>query len=91
MTDKYEQYRVSAVGKLTPPFEPSCSVVCDIFNVNPYCNPNERLKLCHDAMNGKNINIETNKFMDMVNRLEKVIALDAFDRIGLLEIKLEVK
>ena len=92
MTDKkYEQYRVSAVGKLTPPFEASCSIVCDIFNVNPYCNPNERLKLCHDAMQGKDINIETNKFMDMGNRLEKVIALAAFDRIGLLDIQLEVK
>ena len=44
MTDKYEQYRVSAVGKLTPDFEPSCSVVCDIFNVNPHCNPNRKIE-----------------------------------------------
>ena len=91
MTDeKYPEHRSSAIGKLTPDFEVSCSVVCDVFNVNPYTNPNERLKLCHDAMNGKDISFETNNAMDMGNRLEKAIALAAFDRIGLLDIELEV-
>ena len=91
MTDKkYPEHRGSALGKLTPDFEVSCSVVCDVFNVNPYTNPNERLKLCHDAMNGKDISFETNNAMDMGNRLEKAIALAAFDRIGLLDIELEV-
>jgi hypothetical protein len=91
MTDeKYSEYRASAIGKITPDYMISASTLVDIFGLNPYTTPNQRLKLCHDAMSGKDIRFAANNAMDMGNRLEKPIALAAFDRIGLLDIELEV-
>ena len=79
-----------ALGKLTNDFEPSASVMADIFGVNPYTTRNQRLEICHKAMHGENVRTEPNNFMDMGNRLEKPIALAANDRIGLIDLQLEI-
>ena len=79
-----------ALGKLTNDFEPSASVVCDIFEANPYTTRNQRLEICHKAMQGESVRTEPNNFMDMGNRLEKPIALAANDRIGLIDLQLEI-
>ena len=80
-----------AVGKLTEDFQLSCSIAdAVITGNNPYQTRNQVLENCHKAMNGEDISIPTNNYMEVGNVLEKPIAELACKRIGLLDAELVI-
>ena len=80
-----------AVGKLTENFQLSCSIAdAVITGNNPYQTRNQVLENCHKAMNGEDISIPTNNYMEVGNVLEKPIAELACKRIGLLDAELVI-
>ena len=81
-----------AVGKLTPDFQLSCSLLEPIITgQNPYQTRNQVLENCHKALQGEDIRIATNNYMEVGNVLEKPVAELAAKRIGLLDIQLVVE
>lgn len=84
-------HTAEAVGKLTPDYEISCSLLEPIITgQNPYKTRNQVLEDCHKALNGEDIRIPTNNYMEVGNVLEKVVAELSGRRIGLLEIELVI-
>ena len=80
-----------AVGKLTVNYEPSASILEPIITgQNPYQTRNQVLENCHKAMNGEDISIPTNNYMEVGNVLEKPVAELACKRIGLLDAELVI-
>ena len=80
-----------AVGKLTVNWELSASIAdAVITGNNPYQTRNQVLENCHKAMNGEDISIPTNNYMEVGNVLEKPIAELARKRIGLLDAELVI-
>jgi len=89
-TEKIE-HTPEAVGKLTPDYEISCSLLEPlIIGQNPYATRNQILENCHKALNGEDIRIATNNYMEVGNVLEKPVAELASKRIGLLDIELVI-
>jgi hypothetical protein len=85
-------HTAEAVGKLTPDFQLSCSLLEPIITgQNPYKTRNQVLEDCHKALNGEDIRIATNNYMEVGNVLEKPVAELAAKRIGLLDIELVVE
>ena len=81
-----------AVGKLTPDYEISCSLLEPLITgQNPYQTRNQVLENCHKALQGEDIRIATNNYMEVGNVLEKPVAELAAKRIGLLDIQLVVE
>jgi len=84
-------HTAEAVGKLTPDYEISCSLLEPIITgQNPYKTRNQVLEDCHKALNGEDIRIPANNYMEVGNVLEKVVAELSGRRIGLLEIELVI-
>jgi hypothetical protein len=80
-----------AVGKLSVNWELSASIAdAVITGNNPYQTRNQVLENCHKAMNGEDISIPTNNYMEVGNVLEKPIAELACKRIGLLDAELVI-
>ena len=78
-------HTTEAIGKLTPDFELSCSLLEPIITgENPYQTRNQVLENCHKALKGEDIRIATNNYMEVGNVLEKPVAELASKRIGLL-------
>lgn len=89
-TEKIE-HTPEAVGKLTPDYEISCSLLEPLITgQNPYATRNQILENCHKALNGEDIRIATNNYMEVGNVLEKPVAELASKRIGLLDIELVI-
>jgi len=89
-TQKIE-HTPEAVGKLSPNWELSASIADAIITGNnPYQTRNQVLENCHKAMNGEDISIPTNNYMEVGNVLEKPIAELACKRIGLLDAELVI-
>ena len=85
-------HTAEAVGKLTPDYEISCSLLEPLITgENPYQTRNQVLENCHKALQGENIRIATNNYMEVGNVLEKPVAELAAKRIGLLDIQLVVE
>ena len=85
-------HTAEAVGKLTPDFQLSCSLLEPIITgQNPYQTRNQVLENCHKALQGEDIRIATNNYMEVGNVLEKPVAELAAKRIGLLDIQLVVE
>ena len=85
-------HTAEAVGKLTPDYEISCSLLEPLITgQNPYQTRNQVLENCHKALKGEDIRIPTNNYMEVGNVLEKPIAELASKRIGLLDIQLVVE
>ena len=85
-------HTAEAVGKLTPDYEISCSLLEPLITgQNPYKTRNQVLEDCHKALNGEDIRIATNNYMEVGNVLEKPVAELASKRIGLLDIQLVVE
>ncbi len=85
-------HTAEAVGKLTPDYEISCSLLEPIITgQNPYQTRNQVLENCHKALKGEDIRIPTNNYMEVGNVLEKPVAELAAKRIGLLDIQLVVE
>lgn len=85
-------HTAEAVGKLTPDYEISCSLLEPLITgQNPYKTRNQVLEDCHKALNGEDIRIATNNYMEVGNVLEKPVAELAAKRIGLLDIELVVE
>ena len=85
-------HTAEAVGKLTPDYEISCSLLEPLITgQNPYKTRNQVLEDCHKALNGEDIRIATNNYMEVGNVLEKPVAELAAKRIGLLDIQLVVE
>lgn len=85
-------HTAEAVGKLTPDYEISCSLLEPLITgQNPYKTRNQVLEDCHKALNGEDIRIPTNNYMEVGNVLEKPVAELAAKRIGLLDIELVVE
>jgi len=85
-------HTAEAVGKLTPDYEISCSLLEPLITgQNPYTTKNQVLENCHKALKGENIRIPTNNYMEVGNHLEKPVAELASKRIGLLDIQLVVE
>ena len=85
-------HTTEAVGKLTPDYEISCSLLEPLITgQNPYQTRNQVLENCHKALNGEDIRIATNNYMEVGNVLEKPVAELAAKRIGLLDIQLVVE
>ncbi len=81
-----------AIGKLTPDYEISCSLLEPLITgQNPYQTRNQVLENCHKALKGEDIRIDTNNYMEVGNVLEKPVAELASKRIGLLDIQLVVE
>ena len=81
-----------AIGKLTPDYEISCSLLEPLITgQNPYQTRNQVLENCHKALKGEDIRIATNNYMEVGNVLEKPVAELASKRIGLLDIQLVVE
>lgn len=80
-----------AIGKLTPDYEISCSLLEPLITgQNPYQTRNQVLENCHKALKGENIRIPTNNYMEVGNHLEKPVAELAAKRMGLLDIELVI-
>ena len=79
-----------AVGKLSPNWEMSASLLSALFGESPYQTRNQVLENCHKAMNGEDISIPTNNYMEVGNHLEKAVAELACKRIGLLDAELVI-
>jgi predicted phage-related endonuclease len=88
-TQKIE-HTPEAVGKLTPNWEMSASLLAALFGESPYQTRNQVLENCHKAMNGEDISIPTNNYMEVGNHLEKAVAELACKRIGLLDAELVI-
>lgn len=89
-TQKIE-HTPEAVGKLTPDYEISCSLLEPLITgQNPYSTRNQVLENCHKALKGEDIRIATNNYMEVGNVLEKPVAELASKRIGLLDIELVI-
>ena len=85
-------HTAEAVGKLTPDYEISCSLLEPLITgQNPYQTSNQVLENCHKALKGEDIRIPTNNYMEVGNVLEKPVAELAAKRIGLLDIQLVVE
>ena len=85
-------HTTSAIGKLTPDFQLSCSLLEPLITgQNPYQTRNQVLENCHKALKGEDIRIPTNNYMEVGNVLEKPVAELASKRIGLLDIQLVVE
>ena len=85
-------HTAEAVGKLTPDYEISCSLLEPLITgKNPYKTRNQVLEDCHKALNGEDIRIATNNYMEVGNVLEKPVAELAAKRIGLLDMQLVVE
>ena len=85
-------HTAEAVGKLTPDYEISCSLLEPLITgQNPYQTRNQILENCHKALKGEDIRIPTNNYMEVGNVLEKPVAELAAKRIGLLDIQLVVE
>ena len=85
-------HTAEAVGKLTPDYEISCSLLEPLITgQNPYQTRNQVLENCHKALQGEDIRIATNNYMEVGNVLEKPVAELAAKRIGLLDIQLVVE
>ena len=85
-------HTAEAVGKLTPDYEISCSLLEPLITgQNPYKTRNQVLEDCHKALKGEDIRIPTNNYMEVGNVLEKPVAELASKRIGLLDIQLVVE
>ena len=85
-------HTAEAVGKLTPDYEISCSLLEPLITgQNPYQTRNQVLENCHKALKGEDIRIPTNNYMEVGNVLEKPVAELAAKRIGLLDIQLVVE
>ena len=85
-------HTAEAVGKLTPDYEISCSLLEPLITgENPYQTRNQVLENCHKALQGEDIRIATNNYMEVGNVLEKPVAELAAKRIGLLDIQLVVE
>jgi hypothetical protein len=85
-------HTAEAVGKLTPDYEISCSLLEPLITgQNPYKTRNQVLEDCYKALNGEDIRIATNNYMEVGNVLEKPVAELAAKRIGLLDIELVVE
>ena len=85
-------HTTSAIGKLTPDFQLSCSLLEPLITgQNPYQTRNQVLENCHKALKGEDIRIPTNNYMEVGNVLEKPVAELAAKRIGLLDIQLVVE
>jgi len=85
-------HTAEAVGKLTPDYEISCSLLEPLITgQNPYQTRNQILENCHKALKGEDIRIPTNNYMEVGNVLEKPVAELASKRIGLLDIQLVVE
>ena len=85
-------HTAEAVGKLTPDYEISCSLLEPLITgKNPYKTRNQVLEDCHKALNGEDIRIATNNYMEVGNVLEKPVAELASKRIGLLDMQLVVE
>ena len=81
-----------AIGKLTPDYEISCSLLEPLITgQNPYQTRNQVLENCYKALKGEDIRIPTNNYMEVGNVLEKPVAELAAKRIGLLDIQLVVE
>jgi|TARA_B100000073_G_scaffold346805_1_gene359184 predicted phage-related endonuclease len=92
MKTKKIDHTAEAVGKLTPDYEISCSLLEPIITgQNPYQTRNQVLENCHKALKGEDIRIPTNNYMEVGNVLEKPVAELAAKRIGLLDIQLVVE
>ena len=92
MKTKKIDHTAEAVGKLTPDFQLSCSLLESIITgQNPYQTRNQVLENCHKALKGEDIRIPTNNYMEVGNVLEKPVAELAAKRIGLLDIQLVVE
>ena len=84
-------HTAEAVGKLTPDYEISCSLLEPLITgQNPYTTKNQVLENCHKALKGENIRIPTNNYMEVGNHLEKPVAELAAKRMGLLDIELVI-
>ena len=91
MKTKKIEHTPEAVGKLSVNWELSGSVAdAVITGNNPYQTRNQVLENCHKAMNGEDISIPTNNYMEVGNVLEKPIAELACKRIGLLDAELVI-
>ncbi len=91
MKTKKIDHTPEAVGKLTVNYEPSASILEPIIiGQNPYQTRNQVLENCHKAMNGEDISIPTNNYMEVGNVLEKPVAELACKRIGLLDAELVI-
>ena len=85
-------HTAEAVGKLTPDYEISCSLLEPVITgQNPYQTRNQVLENCHKALEGQDIRIPTNNYMEVGNVLEKPVAELAAKRIGLLDMQLVVE
>jgi len=92
MKTKKIDHTAEAVGKLTPDYEISCSLLEPVITgQNPYQTRNQVLENCHKALKGEDIRIATNNYMEVGNVLEKPVAELASKRIGLLDIQLVVE
>ena len=92
MKTKKIDHTAEAVGKLTPDYEISCSLLEPLITgQNPYQTRNQVLENCHKALKGEDIRIATNNYMEVGNVLEKPVAELAAKRIGLLDIQLVVE
>ena len=92
MKTKKIDHTAEAVGKLTPDYEISCSLLEPLITgQNPYQTRNQVLENCHKALKGEDIRIPTNNYMEVGNVLEKPVAELASKRIGLLDIQLVVE
>ena len=84
-------HTTTAIGKLTPDYEISCSLLEPLITgQNPYQTRNQVLENCHKALKGEDIRISTNNYMEVGNVLEKPVAELAAKRIGLLDIELVI-
>ena len=92
MKTKKIDHTTEAIGKLTPDFQLSCSLLEPLITgQNPYQTRNQVLENCHKALKGEDIRIPTNNYMEVGNVLEKPVAELASKRIGLLDIQLVVE
>ena len=92
MKTKKIDHTAEAVGKLTPDYEISCSLLEPLITgQNPYQTRNQVLENCHKALKGEDIRIPTNNYMEVGNVLEKPVAELASKRIGLLDVQLVVE
>ena len=92
MKTKKIDHTTEAIGKLTPDYEISCSLLEPLITgQNPYQTRNQVLENCHKALKGEDIRIPTNNYMEVGNVLEKPVAELASKRIGLLDIQLVVE
>lgn len=78
------------VGKVTPDDIITASRIPALLGMSPYETPNDVLKKCIDAMEGKpRDEFKQNEAMGWGDRLEPIILTEAVNRLGLKDVKLD--